>query len=105
MGGPGSGNFSHWHRGNKKVTVADCLSLDANRWTREGILKAGVRQSGVWRWTYASGNSFSVRYEVDTAEAGNPLVRLSYSWAWGGPSEPQHASYPVRLTTTRPRFG
>jgi hypothetical protein len=26
--------------------VEDCLVHDANRWTREGILQAGVRQAG-----------------------------------------------------------
>lgn len=105
MGGSGSGNRYHWHRGDKKTTVEDCLTIDANRWSKEGILKAGVAQYGSWRWTYRSGNGFSVNYEVRTEEMECPRVRLSYSWTWQSVNEPQSADYTVCLTTTRPRFG
>lgn len=105
MGSSSSGNHNHWWRGEKKKTVEECLSLDANRWMREGILKAGVERNGSWRWTYRSGNSFSVSYEVQTLDLDNSRVRLFYSWTWNGQSEPQSADYPVALTTTRLRFG
>jgi hypothetical protein len=106
MGGPGSGNhYYHWWRGTKKTTVEDCLDLDANRWAREGILRAGVWQSGNWRWTYRGGKSFAVYYMVDTLAEAGPHLHLSYSWVWPGNPEPQQAAYTVRLTTTRPRFG
>ena len=42
MGGLGSGNRYHWWRGAKKATVESCRMLDANRWTRAEILKAGI---------------------------------------------------------------
>lgn len=45
MGGSGSGM---WIRFDKKTTVEECLSLDANRWMREGGLREGVRRSGSW---------------------------------------------------------
>ena len=104
MGGFGSGKKGGWW-GEKKAVVEDCLSLDANRWTRQGILKAGVVRAGSWRWTYSSGGSFSVSYDVNTLEPVAPSVRLSYWWVWSGCKERQSAEYAVRLTTTRPRFG
>ena len=47
MGGYGSGRRNGY---DKADTVEDCRSLDANRWMREGILKAGVWHSGLWCW-------------------------------------------------------
>src|SRR5262245_52379356 len=105
MGGAGSGNRFHWRRFDKKTTVEDCKGIDANRWKREGILKAGVLLYGSWRWTYPSGGGFSVNYEVDTRELTWPTVRLWYSWVWTSTQEQELADYRVRLTTTRPRFG
>jgi hypothetical protein len=106
MGGPGSGaHYYHWWRPSKKEVVEDCQSLDANRWTREGILRANVLATGTWRWTYASGKGFSISYAADTRDSAAPFVRLSYSWGWPSSPEPQSADYRVRLTTTRPRFG
>src|SRR5262249_4088416 len=55
----------HWWRGEKKEVVEDCLTLDANRWTREGLLQAGVHQSGLRWWTFHGGSDFIVQYEVD----------------------------------------
>jgi hypothetical protein len=83
--------------------VEECLSIDANRWAREGILKAGVRQVGGWQWTYRDGQTNSISYEVNTLHMGRPLLRLFYSRK--GEGEPQQENYHLRLTTTRPRFG
>jgi hypothetical protein len=105
MGGPGSGNFYHWWRPTKKTLVEDCLSLDANRWMREGILKAGVHQSGYWRWTYGSGGSFRVDYDVMTLDPARYTMRLHYTWQWTATGQVDSADYAVNLTTTRPRFG
>jgi hypothetical protein len=105
MGGTGSGNHDHWWRSGKKEVVEDCLSLDANRWMREGYLGASVQALGSWQWTYRSGSRFSVSYTVDTRDLADPFVRLSYSWVWPPAQEPQSADYLVRLTATRPRFG
>lgn len=107
MGGPGSGGrYWHWWRSAKKTTVEQCLSLDANRWSREGVLRAGVFQSGTCRWTYPDGGSFAVNYAVDTTPGGQgPCVRLWYSWLWGQAGQPESASYTVELSTTRPRLG
>jgi hypothetical protein len=102
MGGPGSGN--HW-RPCKKETVEDCLSIDANRWTREGILKADVCLTGSWRWTYPNGDGFTVTYEANTLNASSPFVRLWYSWVWKSTGKEDTEKYWVHLTTTRPRFG
>jgi hypothetical protein len=105
MGGSGSGNHYHWWRGDKKTVVEDCLSIDANRWTREGILKAGVCRTGSWHWTYHDGSGFTVCYEVDTEDLTRPSVRLWYSWVWRSTQLQESAEYRVRLTATRPRFG
>ncbi len=106
MGGLGSGNhYYHWHRGRKKTTVEQCKSLDANRWTREGKLKADVHLSGTWVWTYPSGGRFVVNYSVNTLDMASPSVRLWYSWIWTATEQTDSADYTVQLTTTRPRFG
>jgi len=106
VGGPGSGaRYDHGWRPTKKTTVESCLSIDANRWMREGILKNGVRQSGVWRWTYRSRSGFSVHYEVSTLDSNNPRIRLSYSWSWTSTGQQESADYHVPLTTTSLYFG
>jgi hypothetical protein len=105
MGGSGSGNYYHWWRSGKKTAVEDCLSIDANRWKREGILKAGVRLSGSWRWLYASGRENSINYEVLTIDMVRPLLRLSYSQSRPGTEQRESMDYDVALTTSRPRFG
>jgi hypothetical protein len=99
MGGPGSGNSYNWRRGSKKSVVEACLSLDANRLTREGILKTGVHLSGTWRWKYRSGRECTIGYEVCTAGPAAPWARLHYSVS-GLPVD-----FRYNLTTTRPRFG
>jgi hypothetical protein len=103
MGGPGSGN--HDYRGVRKTTVEECLSIDAGRWRREGVLVAGARQVGSWRWTYPGGRGFSVNYEVNTLGLSGPWVRLWYSWVWTSTQQEESADYTVGLTATRPRFG
>jgi hypothetical protein len=105
MGGYGSGNRYNWRRPEKKTTVEDCLSLDARRWQREGILTAGVHHTGSWRWTYRSGGAFSVRYEIYTRGHAGPFMRLWYSWTWTSTKEPQSESYPVQLAMTHPPRG
>lgn len=106
MGGPGSGNFYHWRRGAKKTTTDNCLSLDANRWSREGVLKAGARLAGRWSWTYPGGKGFSVNYVVDMLDTASPSLYLDYTWVWPTrPDEPQAATYRVDLAATSPRLG
>src|SRR5262245_37324239 len=105
MGGSGSGNRYHWWRPEKKVVVEDCLSIESARWVREGVIRGGVHLSGTWRWTYRSGNTFFVHYEVQTLDLEFPFLRLYYSWTWNGKGEPQSADYFVRLTRTHPRYG
>lgn len=106
MGGSGSGaRYWHWWRPEKKTTVEDCLSLDASRWMREGILTGASHRLGSWRWKYRSGGGFTVNYEVRTLAANNPCVRLFYSWTWTSTGQAESVDYRVGLTTTRPRFG
>jgi hypothetical protein len=81
------------------------LTLDANRWMREGTLKAGVRRRGSWQWTYPRGDDFTVGYEVDTLDPARPSVRLWYSWVWATTRQQESADYRVRLTATRPHLG
>jgi hypothetical protein len=105
VGGPGSGNFSHRWRPHRKGVVEDCLQLDAARWTREGILRAGVRQAGIWHWIFASGRECSLSYELNSVNAGDAWVRLDYSCSVPPPGQALAESYTVGLTTTRPPFG
>jgi hypothetical protein len=105
MGGSGSGNHDHWWRSDKRTVVEDCQSLDANRWAREGLLKAGVHRSGSWRWVCRSGRENNIGYEVRTLDTAHPVVRLFYSFTRAKTQERDALDYPVRLTTTRPLFG
>jgi hypothetical protein len=105
MGGPGSGSHHHWWRSSKKTDVEKCLQLDASRWRRDGIIRAGAVVSGTWRWTYHSGRRFAINYEVDTVDLSSASVRLWYSWIRTATKQHESADYRVRLATTRPRFG
>jgi hypothetical protein len=92
-------------RSGKKTAVEECHRIEASRWQREGILKAGVHLTGSWQWTYQSGSSFSINYEVNTLDLASPTLRLWYSWLWPSTQEKGSADYKLRLTTTQPRFG
>jgi hypothetical protein len=105
MGGSGSGSYYHWWRRAKKTVVEDCLSLDANRWMRAGILRAGIQRAGSWEWTYTRGRRCSISYEVLTQDMETARLRLTYSRRRAGAEEKESVDYHVRLATTRPRFG
>jgi hypothetical protein len=103
MGGLGSGSHYHWWRSSKKTVVEHCRLLDANRWTREGILKAGVWQSGGWCWyrdAERREQTSAIGYEVNTLD-DPPWLRLTYTFTQSRDA----LDYRVRLTTTRPRLG
>src|SRR5262245_26955267 len=104
MGGRGSGvTCYHWWRPAKKATVEDCRHLDAGRWSREGILKAGVCHSGSWCWfrdASRAEQTSSLGYEVNTLPSQG-WVRLFYRITRTG----EELDYRVRLTTTAPRLG
>jgi hypothetical protein len=103
MGGPGSGNYFHWWRSSKKTPVEECRSLDANRWTREGILKAGVHHSGLRCWfrdAQRTERTSSIGYEVNTL-ADPPWLRLHYTFT----ERQEHVDYQFELSATQPRFG
>jgi hypothetical protein len=101
MGGLGSGNYYRWR--GKKTTVEECRHLDANRWMREGILQAGVWQTGNWCWfrdAQRTEKTAEVTYEVNTVPEW-PWVRLFYRFPHNG----VEMNYKIFLTTTRPGFG
>jgi hypothetical protein len=105
MGGVGSGNRFHRRWPGKKTVVESCLSIDANRWTRDGLLKAGVHLIGSCRWTYRNDSGFTLECEVDTRDPGSPFVRLRYPWSCTTSQQQESVGYRVDLTSTRPRFG
>jgi hypothetical protein len=105
MGGRGSGSpYYHWWRSPKKRVVEDCRHLDANRWTRERILQAGVQHSGSWCW-YRDASKMelasSIGYEVCTLDLDDSWVRLWYT----DTQTQAKVDYRILLETTRPRFG
>jgi hypothetical protein len=103
MGGPGSGNHYHWWRHGKKTVVEDCRSLDANRWMREGILKAGIWHTGLWCWyqdAMLTETVASICYEVNMTDA-RPCIRLFYDLT----ATSERIDYQVPLAVTSPRFG
>jgi hypothetical protein len=105
MGGRGSGGHNHYWRPRKKTVVEDCLSLDANRWMREGILQAGVHRRDSWLWEYPGGQNCSIGYEVRTTDTARPWLRLTYSCPSGSTGQWESVEYQVRLATSLPRFG
>jgi hypothetical protein len=103
MGGSGSGSHYHWWRSSKKTPVEECRSLDANRWMREGILKAGVHHSGLRSWfrdAQRTETTATIGYEVNTL-ADPPWLRLHYTFT----ERQEHVDYQFELSATRPRFG
>src|SRR4051794_29615188 len=100
MGGRGSGNRSCR---DKAQVVETCWVLDANRFMREGILRAQTYQTGRWIWyrdATRTEEASSICYEVWTAEREGWL-RLAYTTSWTR----EAIAYRVRLTTTRPHLG
>jgi len=92
MGGYGSGRTS-W-----RGVLEDCLSLDVNRWNREGMLRGHC--SGRWQWSYDGG-------EVDSRmsyEATPESVELSYCMETGTAAGKQ-MRYSVPIVWTRCHFG
>jgi hypothetical protein len=69
------------------------------------MLRAGVHLEVGWHWVYRSGRECSIGYEVQTLDEARPSLRLFYSRTRAGTGEREPVDYPVRLTTTRPRFG
>src|SRR5262245_5620116 len=103
MGGFGSG--SHWG-GWAKETVENCLTLDANRWSREGLFRPGARAGG-WQWTYHGGRTCSIAYTLHVEPDGYGEVRLGYTVTppGGEPERLEYLEYGVELDATRPEFG
>ena len=103
MGGYGSGR---WGGHTKRGLVESCKSIDAGRWAREGIIRAGVRQSGEWEWrnTWTGEKTSAIGYAVDTTDPARPTVRLIYTRTplTGAKEE---VDEPIRLQTTPPHFG
>jgi hypothetical protein len=100
MGGYGSGR---WRGYSKKDVVEDCRVLDVNRWSREGVLRAGVHHFGGWNWynTTTGEETSSMGYEVNTTDIACPWVRLFYTIT----RTQEHMDYTIRLQTMRPTFG
>jgi hypothetical protein len=101
MGGFGSGNRNE--RSPKKYVVEDCLSLDATRWMREGILDVGIQHCASWCWYLDSSKTqklATIDYEVDCASPDSQ-VWLSYTIAASG----ERIDYPISLENTEPKYG
>ena len=100
MGGDGS---TRWQGCEKKDTVENCRILDANRWTRSGILQEGIHRSGRWVWRNArtGGQTASIDYEVDTKDMSRPWIWLHYTFT----EVHESVDYRIRLQTTQPRWG
>ena len=91
MGGFGSGS---WYRFKRKSTVEESLTVAM----RDFRGRIHPHSSGVFTWTWESGNKFSIGYFV-TWEAP-PTITLHYCWHDG-----EDVQIPVRLQTTSTQFG
>ncbi|MCI0455832.1 MAG: hypothetical protein L0Z62_02470 [Gemmataceae bacterium] len=98
MGGLGSGRWS-WH--SKKTTVEGCRVLDLLWLARQGKVEAG--RAGSIRWSQGEREIASVGYTIRHA-AGGLLLLVSYRWS-RAEGEGESVELPIRLETTRPRFG
>jgi hypothetical protein len=100
MGGYGSG-----FRGISKTTVEACLSIDATRWQREGILRPLCSgYDGRWFWLDpdTSKELASIRYESNCGETGGS-IHLYYTSTCQQYKIP--VDYNVRLTTNKTPWG
>ena len=59
---------------------------------REGILKAGVHQSGSWFWKFTSGRVFTIDYEANTTDLADAYLRVMYAL----PSKKESFDYRVQ---------
>jgi hypothetical protein len=100
MGGIGSGR---WYRWNTKTTLDDCRSMDINRMVKEGSIKEGCRQSGVWVWTDAETKeqTSSISYECNTLDYNNPYLRIHYTITSTG----EKIDYKIKLSRSTPNYG
>lgn len=100
MGGSGS---TRWVGYEKKYTVEDSFSLDANLWMREGVLQEGIYKIDIWHWQNAitGERASSLSYEVDTTNPAYSWIRLFYTITRTG----DKVDYTLRLTSTCPYFG
>ena len=96
MGGYGSGRRS---RAFSHGLTDDCRVLDAFRWAREGILRAGRIAKGVWQWNGGKGAAMAFRVDANSCVA--PFAELSYTLTLTG----KGIEYRVPLQTTVPYFG
>ncbi|MCE9591905.1 MAG: hypothetical protein K8S99_15440 [Planctomycetes bacterium] len=96
MGGYGSGRWN-WH--DKRITVEDCMQLDAIGLTRKNILRPGRVDSGTIHWSYSlSGKeASSIGFEVNT-----PALWLRLRNCIDGA---ERFDYRVTLTTTNLPWG
>jgi hypothetical protein len=105
MGGPGSGR---WRRHIKRISVDDLpFILDINRWTQEGIIKAGNFLSGRWIWEdpKTGEEKSAIRFDVDCRDPFSPSLRLHYTITQKRTGEQVDVDYKIYLQTTCPHFG
>lgn len=101
MGGPGSGTWER--RDDRKTTVEECYRLDAGRWRRAGILGPNITRAGRWAWSQGGVEVAAIGYLVRTG-ADDGTAELSYACRRGN-AAPETIRDPIRLQTTRPKFG
>jgi hypothetical protein len=78
--------------------------LDLRLWLRDGVLRADVHHTDVWRWWHDAQykeQDGAVGYEVNTRDPGRAWVRLFYTLTDTG----EHVDYRVALQTTGLHFG
>jgi hypothetical protein len=99
MGGIGSGRQAEVYTG----TVEESLSLDVNRFVREGSVRKGCQASGIISWDRQIGIKPSIGFEAQCFME-NGYMRLQYTVSSLAMGE-QVVNYNVELFTTRPYFG
>src|ERR671917_1551262 len=99
MGGEGSGN---WYRFGKKITIAECHSVDVRYLHREGLLKPGRWFS--LRWSRSDRETGSIRGVVEGAERPEQVILL-YRYRGGLGGEWEDVLERVSLDWTACNFG
>ncbi len=102
MGGFGSGRC---RRRTKKITVEECLVLDAAKLARHGIFSGLSSTVSTFEWGDLSGKGEKIGFCYTVTQVGDVelIFRIRYTIERGNRKE--LVDLPIQLQTTRPNFG
>lgn len=92
--------MGRWEWSNRK-TVEQCLRLNVDRMTRDGIFSKGPGRRWASKWTNRAGEETdSIGYWVQADNCGQLYLQLGYTVTNGFTKEVTPLNYRIDLTTT-----